>query len=29
MDTGDSEIFDLSYKILGNDTPLRLHIIKG
>lgn len=28
MDTGDSEIFDLSYKILGNDTPIKLHIIK-
>ena len=28
MDTGDSEIFDLSYKVLGNDTPLKLHIVK-
>lgn len=28
MDTGDSETFDLFYKVLGNDTPLKLHIIK-
>lgn len=28
MDTGNSEIFDLSYKVLGNDKPLKLHIVK-
>ena len=28
MNTGDSEMFDLSYKVLGNDTPIRLHIVK-
>lgn len=28
MDTGDSEIFTLSYKVLGNDKPLILHITK-
>ena len=28
MDTGDSQMFDLSYKVLGNDTPIRLHISK-
>lgn len=28
MDTGDSETFDLSYKVLGNDTPFKLHIVK-
>lgn len=28
MDTGDNEIFDLSYKVLGSDTPLKLHITK-
>ena len=28
MDTGDSETFDLSYKVLGNDNPIILHIVK-
>lgn len=28
MDTGDSEIFDLSYKVLDNDIPIKLHIAK-
>lgn len=28
MDTGDSEMFDLSYKVLGNDKPIILHIVK-
>ena len=28
MNTGDSEMFNLSYKVLGNDTPIRLHIVK-
>ena len=28
MDTGDSEMFDLSYKVLGNDKPIKLHIVK-
>lgn len=28
MYTGDSEIFDLSYKVLGNDIPIKLHIAK-
>lgn len=28
MDTGDSETFDLSYKVLGNDVPIVLHITK-
>lgn len=28
MDTGDSEMFDLSYKVLGNNTPFKLHIVK-
>ena len=28
MDTGDSEMFNLSYKVLGNDTPINLHIVK-
>lgn len=28
MDTGDGEMFDLSYNVLGNDTPLKLHIQK-
>lgn len=28
MDTGDSEIFTLSYKVLDNDKPLILHITK-
>ena len=28
MDTGDSEMFNLSYNVLGNDTPLKLHITK-
>ena len=28
MDTGDSKIFNLSYNVLGNDTPLKLHITK-
>lgn len=29
IDTGDGEMFNLSYKVLGNDKPLKLHIIKG
>ena len=28
MDTGDSETLNLSYKVLGNDNPIRLHIVK-
>ena len=28
MDTGDSKTFNLSYKVLGNDNPIRLHIVK-
>lgn len=28
MDTGNSEMFDLSYKVLGNDKPIKLHIVK-
>lgn len=28
MDTGDSKTFDLSYKVLGNDNPIKLHIVK-
>ena len=28
MDTGDSEIFELSYKVLVNDKLIRLHIVK-
>lgn len=28
MDTGDSKMFDLSYKVLGSDNPIRLHIVK-
>ena len=28
MDTGDSETFDLSYKVLGDDKPIILHITK-
>ena len=28
MNTGDSETFNLSYKVLGNDNPIRLHISK-
>lgn len=29
MDTGDGEMFNLSYKVLGNDIPLKLHIKKN
>ena len=28
MDTGNSEMFNLSYKVLGNDKPITLHIVK-
>lgn len=28
MDTGDSETFDLSYEVLGDDVPIVLHITK-
>ena len=28
MDTGNGEIFDLSYKVLGNDKPFKFHIVK-
>ena len=28
MDTGDSEMFNLSYKVLGNANPIKLHITK-
>ena len=28
MDTGDNEMFTLSYKVLGGDKPIVLHIVK-
>lgn len=28
MDTGDGEMFNLSYKVLGDDKPIILHIVK-
>ena len=28
MDTGNDEMFNLSYKVLDNDNPIRLHITK-
>lgn len=28
MDTGDGEMFNLSYKILDDDKPIMLHIVK-
>ena len=28
IDTGDSKTFNLSYKVLGNDKPIVLHIVK-